>query len=73
MDKSCNNAPLVLADLGCKNCATEIWLLDNFVKCNTNPAAFILRKIHIDIYLSNVTVCYINIIVVFLFLRLQHI
>ena len=44
-------APLVLADLGCKNCAIEIWLLDNFVKCNINPAAFILKKKNIYIYI----------------------
>ena len=51
VDKSCNNAPLVLADLGCKNCATEIWLLDNFVKCNINPAAFIYIYIYTHNYI----------------------
>ena len=50
MDKSFNNAALVLAYLVCKYCVAEIWLgapnlfspivwrLDNFVKCTIYPA-----------------------------------
>ena len=56
MDKSCNNAALVLADLVCKYCVAEIWLgvpqplithcidLIIFVTCNIYPAAVNRKK-----------------------------
>ena len=78
MDKSCNNAALVLADLVCKYCVAEIWLgvpqpfithcidLIIFVTCNIYPVAFNRKKEKKDVYilicLSYVFVCYINII-----------
>ena len=56
VDKSCNNAALVLADLVCKYCVAEIWLgvpqplithsidLIIFVTCNIYPAAVNKKK-----------------------------